>query len=203
MSMLIDRYCLDLIFWGSSWLKQYEYKVSKALCHLAYIDCSLHIWYMCTAFNNEFCNYSCAKYYNRSKWTRRFKILHTHYISVLCIDVWPLTLCRLNDHKNRILLILVYSSRSVQTVEWISMCLMNIYLHGTIFGLYTYLGNVTLEKGNMILTFSELAIVRQYHEHVWNAKWHLWLAMMAIVIMDTQEKVINTCLWIEFKWFLN
>ena len=45
----------------------------------------------------------------------------------------------------------------------------------------------------MILTLSELWLLLDYfHEHVWNAKWHLWVAMMATVIMDTQEKVINT-----------
>ena len=33
-----------------------------------------------------------------------------------------------------------------------------------------------------------------------NAKWHLWDAMIGL-----QEKVINTCLWMEFKllWITN
>ena len=35
------------------------------------------------------------------------------------------------------------------------MCLMYISLHGTTLGVYTYLGYMTLEKCNMILTHSE------------------------------------------------
>ena len=66
-----------------------------------------------------------------------------------------LTLCRLNDHNNRILLMLVLFSLICTTVEWISTCLMYLYIHGTPMGLYTCLGNVTLEKCSMIVALSD------------------------------------------------
>ena len=65
---------------------------------------------------------------------------------------------------------------------------------------YTCLGNMTLEN-NMILTLSEHQLLLDNSMSMCgNAKWHLWVAMVATEIMDTQEKVFKTYFWMEFKW---
>ena len=48
----------------------------------------------------------------------------------------------------------------------------------------------------MILTLVNTAIVNNAKSMCENAKWYLWVAMTAI---GMQEKVIDTCLWMEFN----